>query len=52
MKQDFIEWLKKHKDEYDIKIIENPSKEQKERSEKYFQDFKNWLDDLKNSANK
>ena len=50
MKQNFIKWLENHKDEYDIKIIKNPSKEQKEQSENYFQDFKNWLNELKNNA--
>ena len=29
MSSDFLEWLKEHKDEYGVKIIENPTEEQK-----------------------
>lgn len=52
MKQNFIEWLEKNKDEYGIKIIENPTEEQKKQIDKDFQDFRDWIKELKDNASK
>lgn len=35
---DFIEWIKKHP-EYNVKIIENPTEEQKEQFKKQCEDL-------------
>ena len=47
-----MEWLEEHKEEYDIKIIKNPTENQKKQSEKCFQDFTDWINELKANANK
>ena len=52
MKKEFIKWLEKHKDEYGVKIIENPTEEQNKQFEKDCQDFRDWLDELKANASK
>lgn len=52
MDQEFMKWLEKHKDEYGIKIIENPTEEQKKNFEKDCQNLKKWLDELKSNSSK
>lgn len=52
MCQSFMKWLQEHKGEYGVKIIENPTEEQKQYFEKDCQDFKDWIDELKVNASK
>lgn len=52
MDQSFMKWLEEHKDEYGIKIIENPTEEEKKQFEKDCQNFRDWLNELKTNASK
>ena len=50
MSSDFLEWLKEHKDEYDVKIIENPTEEQKMQFARDFQEVVDFIQSMKKFA--
>ena len=47
MSSDFLEWLKEHKDEYGVKIIENPTEEQKMQFARDFQEVVDFIKSMK-----
>ena len=47
MSSDFLEWLKEHKDEYGVKIIENPTEEQKMQFARDFQEVIDFIQLMK-----
>ena len=50
MSSDFLEWLKEHKDEYGVKIIENPTEEQKIQFTRDFQEVIDFIQIMKKFA--
>ena len=50
MSSDFLEWLKEHKDEYGVKIIENPTEEQKMQFARDFQEVVDFIQSMKKFA--
>ena len=50
MSTDFIQWLEEHKEEYGVKIVENPTKDQREQFEKDCQGVLDWIQEMKKFA--
>ena len=50
MNIDFLSWLEEHKEEYGVKIIENPTEEQVKQCKEMCQEVLDWIKEMKKYA--